>query len=192
MAYILASMKNEFIVNLANSKASSEIKDRSFDSDTTISESHSESKQSCRLLDFLRSKDCINDELSSVCSAFAEPKNPLKANTNSSNEKYKTKFCKNFISNSICRFGDSCDFAHSEAELRSSRKAREPKPCQKFLKGFCSKGKNCIDSHKIENSSSQEKFQHAENFIFYSITSGKSLLKAIDHCNQMTGYEVKY
>ena len=39
-------------------------------------------------------------------------------NPNNNNAKYKTALCNNFSSTGMCKFGDTCKFAHGMQELR--------------------------------------------------------------------------
>ena len=52
------------------------------------------------------SEDCIN---------LKESKS--KNNEISSNKKYKTQMCKNFLLDGYCKFSSNCNFAHGEYEL---------------------------------------------------------------------------
>ena len=36
------------------------------------------------------------------------------------NEKYKTEWCKNLLSNGFCSFGPKCNYVHHESEFRST------------------------------------------------------------------------
>ncbi|ELT95833.1 hypothetical protein CAPTEDRAFT_50343, partial [Capitella teleta] len=65
--------------------------------------------------------------------------------------RYKTELCRPFEENGFCKYGDKCQFAHGEAELRNLN--RHPKykteRCRTFHStGFCPYGPRC---HFIHN-----------------------------------------
>ena len=66
-------------------------------------------------------------------------------------EKYKTEICKNFEQTKTCKFGNSCCFAHGEAELRTkivSNEFYKTKICRHFEQtGFCPYGHRCQYFH---------------------------------------------
>ena len=77
------------------------------------------------------------------------------------NNLYKTELCKHFMDNGHCRYGNKCQFAHGETELRGV--LRHPKykttPCKVFAAtGKCSYGHRCrfIHEAKKDNQASKE------------------------------------
>lgn len=65
-------------------------------------------------------------------------------------DRYKTELCRTFSENGSCRYGDKCQFAHGEAELRTV--SRHPKykteMCRTFhTTGFCPYGTRCHFIH---------------------------------------------
>jgi len=80
--------------------------------------------------------------------------------------RYKTELCRGFQESGSCKYGNKCQFAHGEAELRGLY--RHPKyktePCRTFYNfGYCPYGTRChfIHEEKISNSPlSSDKFQN--------------------------------
>ncbi|CAD5208193.1 unnamed protein product [Bursaphelenchus xylophilus] len=63
--------------------------------------------------------------------------------------RFKTILCKNFMAGS-CPYGDDCNFAHGENELRVPElpKNYKTRPCANFmLRNFCPLGKKCDFIH---------------------------------------------
>ncbi|KAI9006044.1 hypothetical protein BC832DRAFT_531309, partial [Gaertneriomyces semiglobifer] len=63
---------------------------------------------------------------------------------------YKTELCRSWEETGTCRYGNKCQFAHSESELRPVD--RHPKykteMCKTFWeKGTCPYGKRCCFIH---------------------------------------------
>jgi len=74
----------------------------------------------------------------------ARPSNPLR---------YKTELCRTFEESGICRFGETCTFAHGFAELRAV--PRHPRyktePCRTYhTLGYCQYGARCHFVHDPE------------------------------------------
>uniref|UniRef100_A0A3B4ABX7 mRNA decay activator protein ZFP36 n=1 Tax=Periophthalmus magnuspinnatus TaxID=409849 RepID=A0A3B4ABX7_9GOBI len=70
--------------------------------------------------------------------------------------RYKTELCRGFQETGSCKYGNKCQFAHGEAELRGLY--RHPKyktePCRTFYNfGYCPYGSRChfIHEEKIES-----------------------------------------
>lgn len=70
--------------------------------------------------------------------------------------RYKTELCRGFQETGSCKYGNKCQFAHGEAELRGMY--RHPKyktePCRTFYNfGYCPYGSRChfIHEEKISN-----------------------------------------
>lgn len=63
----------------------------------------------------------------------------------------KTELCKSFLKNGTCTYGDSCAFAHGEAELQKKKHVPsryKTKLCQQFHEnGTCSYGDRCQFIH---------------------------------------------
>lgn len=63
---------------------------------------------------------------------------------------YKTEMCRSFSELGTCKYGDSCQFCHSEAELRIVERHPKYKTeiCRTFwLEGSCPYGKRCCFAH---------------------------------------------
>lgn len=75
-------------------------------------------------------------------------------NNNAANSsRYKTELCRPFEENGFCKYGDKCQFAHGQAELRTL--SRHPKYktelCRTFHTiGFCPYGPRCHFIHNAE------------------------------------------
>ena len=80
--------------------------------------------------------------------------------------RYKTELCRGFQESGSCKYGNKCQFAHGEAELRGLY--RHPKyktePCRTFYNfGYCPYGTRCHFIHEEKISSdplSSAKFQN--------------------------------
>lgn len=85
-------------------------------------------------------------------------KKPLSSPTpngssSSSTLRYKTELCRPFQENGFCKYGDKCQFAHGEQDLRCL--PRHPKYktelCRTYhTRGFCPYGMRCHFIHSIE------------------------------------------
>lgn len=66
-------------------------------------------------------------------------------------KKKKTELCKNYQLTGMCKFGDTCSFAHGEHELAPKMHLHtkfKTRPCQKFFReGYCSYGIRCQYVH---------------------------------------------
>ncbi|KAI5168326.1 hypothetical protein PAEPH01_0039 [Pancytospora epiphaga] len=72
---------------------------------------------------------------------------------------YKTEMCRSFSETGTCRYGESCQFCHSESELRSVERHPKYKTeiCRTFwLEGSCPYGKRCCFAH-LDNADLIEK-----------------------------------
>lgn len=72
--------------------------------------------------------------------------------------RYKTELCRSFQENDSCKYGNKCQFAHGESELRGLY--RHPKykteACRTFFNfGYCPYGSRCHFVHEEKLSSSQ-------------------------------------
>ena len=82
-----------------------------------------------------------------------EEKKALASPTASSAMRYKTELCRPFQENGFCKYGDKCQFAHGEQDLRSL--PRHPKYktelCRTYhTRGFCPYGVRCHFIHNID------------------------------------------
>ncbi|XP_015921719.1 mRNA decay activator protein ZFP36L1 isoform X2 [Parasteatoda tepidariorum] len=73
----------------------------------------------------------------------------------SNSSRYKTELCRPFEENGTCKYGDKCQFAHGQGELRNL--TRHPKYktelCRTFHStGFCPYGPRCHFIHNSEDS----------------------------------------
>lgn len=71
----------------------------------------------------------------------------------SSTMRYKTELCRPFLENGFCKYGDKCQFAHGEPDLRCL--PRHPKYktelCRTYhTRGFCPYGMRCHFIHSID------------------------------------------
>ncbi|CAL8350730.1 unnamed protein product [Lota lota] len=97
---------------------------------------------------------------SSSLAAQIQPQTLLPSN------RYKTELCRGFQESGSCKYGNKCQFAHGEAELRGLY--RHPKyktePCRTFYNfGYCPYGTRCHFLHEEKISSgplSSVKFQN--------------------------------
>ncbi|XP_020796198.2 mRNA decay activator protein ZFP36 [Boleophthalmus pectinirostris] len=76
--------------------------------------------------------------------------------------RYKTELCRGFQETGSCKYGNKCQFAHGEAELRGLY--RHPKykteACRTFYNfGYCPYGSRCHFIHEEKIGGSQAKFQ---------------------------------
>ena len=91
-----------------------------------------------------------------------EGKKALASPTTSSQLRYKTELCRPYMENGFCKYGDKCQFAHGEQDLRSL--PRHPKYktelCRTYhTRGFCPYGSRCHFIHNVdETKKSQENF----------------------------------
>ncbi|KAL0251812.1 hypothetical protein GEMRC1_001024 [Eukaryota sp. GEM-RC1] len=94
----------------------------------------------------------------STCSVFS----PSKAkNVSNRLEKkishqtlYKTEMCRLLLENGHCHFGKSCNFAHTESELRPKmcHPRFKTENCKSFHdKGYCPYGSRCRFSHAVNS-----------------------------------------
>lgn len=77
------------------------------------------------------------------------PSSPTQKNVNST--RYKTELCRPYEESGFCKYGDKCQFAHGEHELRSLNRHPKYKTelCRTFhTVGFCPYGPRC---HFIHN-----------------------------------------
>ena len=75
-------------------------------------------------------------------------------NKGHSNPRYKTALCKNYIQNHSCPYGDKCQFAHGEQELRSFN--AQPQNMMYSL-GMNQKNQNNMLNYKIVKCKNWEK-----------------------------------
>ena len=64
---------------------------------------------------------------------------------------YKTELCSNFLKTGVCRYGDKCQFAHGESELRfvaKNSKYKTKKCIQYSSTGVCKYGARCLFVHE--------------------------------------------
>ncbi|KAK7883256.1 hypothetical protein WMY93_029430 [Mugilogobius chulae] len=76
--------------------------------------------------------------------------------------RYKTELCRGFQETGSCKYGNKCQFAHGEAELRGLY--RHPKyktePCRTFYNfGYCPYGSRCHFIHEEKLGGGQAKLQ---------------------------------
>lgn len=79
------------------------------------------------------------------------------SSNNGNSSRYKTELCRPFEESGTCKYGDKCQFAHGEHELRSLQRHPKYKTelCRTFhTTGFCPYGPRC---HFIHNSEENKK-----------------------------------
>lgn len=81
----------------------------------------------------------------------------------------KIELCKNWDETGECLYGDHCQFAHGNDELRTDRRGRRRHPewktndCRHFLAGSCERGKKCDFIHD----ETPEKLRKMKNKYFF-------------------------
>ena len=88
--------------------------------------------------------------------------------------KWKTEICRYWEMNGVCKYGDSCAFAHGDSELKKRKLTYnyKTKPCKQFFElGYCTYGCRCQFSHKKEDykkeKSENEDVNNNDNEISY-------------------------
>ncbi|KAL0219632.1 hypothetical protein P9112_005285 [Eukaryota sp. TZLM1-RC] len=96
----------------------------------------------------------------STCSIFSPSRNSAKRNDLErklcQQALYKTEMCNLMAEHGACPFGEDCNYAHTESELRP--KLFHPKyksiPCKSFVQlGFCNYGSRCRFLHALPKES---------------------------------------
>jgi hypothetical protein len=90
--------------------------------------------------------------------SMSEPAGDKVSKQNVNSSRYKTELCRPFEENGYCKYGDKCQFAHGEPELRNL--SRHPKYKTELCRtyhtiGFCPYGPRCHfihneDEYKLE------------------------------------------
>jgi hypothetical protein len=103
----------------------------------------------------------INTKVYGKAKSLEEGKRPLGSPTGGggSTMRYKTELCRPFQENGFCKYGDKCQFAHGEHDLRCL--PRHPKYktelCRTYhTRGFCPYGLRCHFIHSIEETRNME------------------------------------
>lgn len=76
--------------------------------------------------------------------------NTLNKTVNVNTQLYKTELCASYIKTGICPYGNKCQFAHGECELKSVERSPKwrSKPCANWSKfGSCRYGNRCCFKH---------------------------------------------
>ena len=107
-------------------------------------------------LERLRNK--INSNSDSHSSASSTTSSSCSTSTSAAQSKvntsrYKTELCRPFSEHGTCKYGEKCQFAHGQAELRSV--TRHPKYKTDLCKtyhsvGFCPYGPRCHFVHNLD------------------------------------------
>lgn len=94
-----------------------------------------------------------------------------KQNVNAS--RYKTELCRPFEESGYCKYGDKCQFAHGEQELRNL--SRHPKYKTELCRtyhtiGFCPYGPRCHfihneDEHKLGQIKQSQQYQQQQQYL---------------------------
>jgi len=81
------------------------------------------------------------------------------------NARYKTEICRNYKEKGTCLYGELCQFAHGNHELRKDvvrHNKYKTKHCQKYwIQGYCAYGPRCNFIHQIEEAPGQGQGDHA-------------------------------
>uniref|UniRef100_T1L432 C3H1-type domain-containing protein n=2 Tax=Eukaryota TaxID=2759 RepID=T1L432_TETUR len=67
--------------------------------------------------------------------------------------RYKTELCRPYDENGVCKYGDKCQFAHGDKELRTLQRHPKYKTelCRTYhTTGFCPYGPRCHFIHQIQ------------------------------------------
>jgi len=108
-------------------------------------------------LERLRNKIQNNESTSeSLSSASSTTSSNGSTNSKVNTSRYKTELCRPFSENGSCKYGEKCQFAHGQTELRTV--TRHPKYktelCRTYHSvGFCPYGPRCHFVHNMEEAS---------------------------------------
>lgn len=91
--------------------------------------------------------------------------------------RYKTELCRPFAENGSCKYGEKCQFAHGQVELRSI--SRHPKYktdlCRTYhTSGFCPYGPRCHFIHNLEEAKKEQQLQQQQEQQQQSVLSNSS------------------
>jgi len=81
------------------------------------------------------------------------------------NSRFKTEICRNFQEKGRCLYGDLCQFAHGNNEMRNvgQHNRYKTKRCQKYwIAGYCPYGPRCNFLHNEERDQIQPKHKHSQ------------------------------
>jgi len=92
-------------------------------------------------------------------SASSETSSNGSASTKVNTSRYKTELCRPFSEHGTCKYGEKCQFAHGQGELRSV--TRHPKYktdlCRTYHSvGFCPYGPRCHFVHNLDEAQAQQ------------------------------------
>jgi len=95
---------------------------------------------------------------------FPEFKLQQKTKNSPESSKFKTEICRNWKSG-LCRYGNSCFFAHGEIELRlSGLVPNKIVRCQQFHdSGYCQFGSRCVYRHQDRSPEHEINFRLGDN-----------------------------
>ena len=108
-------------------------------------------------LERLRNKINNSDSHSSASSTTSSSSNGSTSTSSAASKvntsRYKTELCRPFSEHGTCKYGEKCQFAHGQAELRSV--SRHPKYktdlCRTYHSvGFCPYGPRCHFVHNLD------------------------------------------
>jgi len=86
----------------------------------------------------------VQNAIGNHITGFRKPSKP---------DTYKTVMCQAWLESMSCKFGETCKFAHGEAELRPAKVPirnhlkYKTRPCMKYLAGLCPFGVRCLFIH---------------------------------------------
>lgn len=95
--------------------------------------------------------DCLSSPTPSSSSAATSPGQLAPRHRDRrTNELFKTELCKNYTELRMCKYGESCQFAHGPEELREVKhhNSWRTKTCAAWLQGGCTYGSRCCYAHE--------------------------------------------
>jgi len=81
------------------------------------------------------------------------------------NSRFKTEICRNYKEKGQCLYGEQCQFAHGNEEMRNvgQHSRYKTKRCQKYwIAGYCAYGPRCNFLHNEERDQVQPKHGHVQ------------------------------
>ena len=103
----------------------------------------------CKGMDVNGDNSCSTPPLSPVAPCHST-RQPTDLNNNLNIERYRTELCHNFQEHGFCKYGNKCQFAHFQHELRPVTRHRKYKTamCHTYhVTGLCRYGTRCHFIH---------------------------------------------
>eukprot|EP01054_Gregarina_sp_Poly1_P000017 Gregarina_sp_Poly_1__16@NODE_1003_length_5403_cov_517_252249_g371_i1_p1_GENE_NODE_1003_length_5403_cov_517_252249_g371_i1NODE_1003_length_5403_cov_517_252249_g371_i1_p1_ORF_typecomplete_len482_score43_45zfCCCH/PF00642_24/1_1e06zfCCCH/PF00642_24/0_0018zfCCCH/PF00642_24/8_4e09zfCCCH/PF00642_24/71zfCCCH_3/PF15663_5/8_2e08zfCCCH_3/PF15663_5/0_018zfCCCH_3/PF15663_5/3_6e03Torus/PF16131_5/0_26Torus/PF16131_5/0_69Torus/PF16131_5/0_0019Torus/PF16131_5/4e03zf_CCCH_4/PF18345_1/0_01zf_CCCH_4/PF18345_1/5_4e0 len=99
---------------------------------------------------------------------------------------YKTRYCRYFTQQGSCWKGVECQFAHSEAELRTPPDLTKTRMCAMFRLGYCKlSATECSFAHSLNDLKATDNFYKTEICSFWA----NGFCRAGDSCRHAHGEE---